>query len=51
MEARVAPTVPAHGPAQALGDVARALEVIVAAAGRLDGVGPMRRTVVEYLGD
>jgi hypothetical protein len=49
--ARVAATVPAHGPAQALRDVARALEVMAAESGRLDEVGPMRRTVVEYMGD
>jgi hypothetical protein len=48
--ARVAAMVPARGPAQALRDVARALEVIAAEAGKLDDMGPMRRTVVEYLG-
>ena len=49
--ARVAATVPAHGPAQALRDVARAVEVEAAEIGRLEELGPMRRTVVEYLGD
>jgi hypothetical protein len=49
--ARVAATVPAHGPAEALRDVARAVEVMAAEAGRLDALGPMRRAFVEYLGD
>jgi hypothetical protein len=49
--ARVAATVPAHGPAQALRDVARALELMAAEFGGLDELGPMRRTVVEYVGD
>jgi hypothetical protein len=46
--ARVAATVPARGPAQALRDVARALEVMAFELGLLDEVGAMRRTVVEY---
>ena len=48
---RLAATVPAHGPAQALRDVHRAVEVTVTEIGRLDELGPMRRTVVEYLDD
>jgi hypothetical protein len=48
--ARIAASVEAHGPAQALRDVARTIELIVAQQGRLDELGPMRRTVVEYLG-
>jgi hypothetical protein len=43
--------VPAFGPAQALRDLARSLELIAAEAGLLDELGPMRRTVVEYLAD
>jgi hypothetical protein len=49
--ARIAATVPAFGPAQALRDLARSLELIAAEAGLLDELGPMRRTVVEYLAD
>jgi len=49
--ARLVATVPAHGPAQALRDVHRAVEVMVAEIGRLEELGPMRRTVVEYVGD
>jgi hypothetical protein len=49
--ARIAARVHAHGPAQALRDVARTVEIIAAEAGHLDNLGPMRRTVVEYLGD
>ena len=49
--ARLAATVPAHGPAQALRDVHRAVEVMAAEIGRLEELGPMRRTVVEYQGD
>ena len=49
--AKLAATVPAHGPAQALRDVHHAVEVMVAEIGRLEELGPMRRTVVEYLGD
>jgi hypothetical protein len=45
--ARVAARVSADGPAQALRDVSRVLEIIAAEAGRLDDLGEMRRCFVE----
>ncbi|HEY7054077.1 MAG TPA: hypothetical protein VH496_18380 [Mycobacterium sp.] len=47
--AHIAATVRARGPAQALRDVSRTVELIAAERGTLDEVGPMRRTVVEYI--
>jgi hypothetical protein len=44
---RVAARVHANGPAQALRDVSRALELIAAEVGKLDDIGPMRRCMVE----
>ena len=49
--ARIAATVTANGPAEALRTVAWTIEAIAAQQGRLEDLGPMRRTVVEYLGD
>jgi hypothetical protein len=48
--ARIAAEVHAYGPAQALRDVARTVEVIAAEAGHLDDLGPMRDASVKYLG-
>ena len=49
--ARIAATVPAHGPAQALRDVAQAIELMAAEVGSLDDLGRMRRTVVEFMSE
>jgi hypothetical protein len=47
--AGIAATVRAPGPAVALRDVSRLVEIIAAEAGRLDDLGPMRRCFVELV--